>query len=121
MYKFWLRPRSLSTAQAYHDDSAVTDELVDFILEPGLQPGAADVFLDFICYSFGPLPEELIPKATCPILIGWGEKDPWEPIELGRAYGEFENVEDFVVLPNVGHCPQVSVRYPLGLGARVLS
>ncbi|GAQ80233.1 alpha/beta-hydrolases superfamily protein [Klebsormidium nitens] len=92
--------------QAYHDDSAVTDELVDFILTPGLQPGAADVFLDFICYSFGPLPEELIPRATCPILIGWGEKDPWEPVELGRAYGEFDNVEEFVVLPNVGHCPQ---------------
>ncbi|CAB4281656.1 unnamed protein product [Prunus armeniaca] len=37
---------------------------------------------------------------------GWGEKDPWEPIELGRAYGKFNSVEDYVVLPNVGHCPQ---------------
>ena len=44
----------------------------------------------------------------CPVLIAWGDKDPWEPIELGRAYGNFESVEDFVVLPNVGHCPQVS-------------
>lgn len=44
----------------------------------------------------------------CPVLIVWGDKDPWEPIELGRAYGNFESVEDFVVLPNVGHCPQVS-------------
>lgn len=43
----------------------------------------------------------------CPVLIGWGDKDPWEPIELGRAYGNFETVEDFVVLPDVGHCPQV--------------
>lgn len=80
--------------------------MVEKILLPGLQPGAVDVFLTFICYSEGPLPEELIPKMECPVLVVWGDKDPWEPIELGRAYGNFENVEDFVVLPNVGHCPQ---------------
>ncbi|KAL5540125.1 hypothetical protein UlMin_044274, partial [Ulmus minor] len=27
-------------------------------------------------------------------------------IDLGRAYANFDYVEDFVVLPNVGHCPQ---------------
>jgi hypothetical protein len=41
-------------------------------------------------------------------LIAWGEKDPWEPVALGRAYGDFDTVEEFVVFPNVGHCPQVS-------------
>ncbi|XP_010673479.1 uncharacterized protein LOC104889848 isoform X2 [Beta vulgaris subsp. vulgaris] len=84
----------------------VTEELVEKILLPGLQPGAVDVFLEFICYSDGPLPEELLPQVKCPVLIGWGDKDPWEPIELGRAYGNFESVEDFIVLPGVGHCPQ---------------
>ena len=44
--------------------------------------------------------------AQCPVLIGWGEEDPWEPVELGRAYGEIATVEEFVVLPGVGHCPQ---------------
>jgi pimeloyl-ACP methyl ester carboxylesterase len=84
----------------------VTDELVQFILQPGLDPGAVDVFLEFICYSGGPLPEELLPRVKCPVLVAWGEKDPWEPVELGRAYASFDTVEDFVVLPNVGHCPQ---------------
>ncbi|XP_052116731.1 uncharacterized protein LOC107482785 isoform X2 [Arachis duranensis] len=93
--------------QCYHDTSMVTDELVEIILNPGLEPGAAEVFLEFICYSGGPLPEELLPQVTCPVLIAWGDKDPWEPIELGRNYGNFDSVEDFVVLPNVGHCPQV--------------
>lgn len=92
--------------QCYHDTSQVTDELVEKILRPGLEPGAADVFLEFVCYSDGPLPEELLPQVKCPVSIAWGDKDPWEPIELGRAYGNFETVEDFVVLPNVGHCPQ---------------
>ncbi|KAL3829264.1 hypothetical protein ACJIZ3_018066 [Penstemon smallii] len=92
--------------QCYYDKSQVTDELVKIILEPGLDPGAVDVFLEFICYSEGPLPEELLPLVKCPVLVAWGDKDPWEPIELGRAYAQFDSVQDFVVLPNVGHCPQ---------------
>ena len=55
----------------------------------------------------------LLFSLQCPVLIAWGDKDPWEPIELGRAYGNFESVEDFVVLPNVGHCPQVSLSLSL--------
>ncbi|PKA62827.1 putative esterase D14L [Apostasia shenzhenica] len=93
--------------KCYHDKSAVTDELVQMILQPGLEPGAADVFLEFICYSEGPLPEELLPKVKCPVLVAWGDKDPWEPIELGKAYADFDAVEDFVILPGVGHCPQI--------------
>ncbi|XP_027915743.1 pheophytinase, chloroplastic [Vigna unguiculata] len=92
--------------QCYHDTSKVTDELVQIILGPGLEPGAAEVFLEFICYSGGPLPEELLPQVKCPVLIAWGDKDPWEPIEIGRNYENFDSVEDFIVLPNVGHCPQ---------------
>ncbi|KAL8484532.1 hypothetical protein ACS0TY_027005 [Phlomoides rotata] len=95
--------------QCYYDTSQVTDELVQIILQPGLDPGAADVFLEFICYSEGPLPEELLPLVKCPLLVGWGDKDPWEPIDLGRAYAEFDCVEEFVVLPNVGHCPQMEL------------
>lgn len=41
--------------------------------------------------------------------MAWGDKDPWEPIELGKAYANFDCVEDFVTLPDVGHCPQVSL------------
>ncbi|XP_054807901.1 pheophytinase, chloroplastic isoform X2 [Prosopis cineraria] len=92
--------------QCYHDTSKVTNELVQIILNPGLQPGAAEVFLEFICYSGGPLPEELLPQVKCPVLIAWGDKDPWEPIEIGRNFKYFDSVEDFIVLPNVGHCPQ---------------
>ena len=44
--------------QCYSDPAAVDDELVDIILTPGLQPGAVAVFLDFISYSSGPLPEQ---------------------------------------------------------------
>ncbi|XP_068638188.1 uncharacterized protein [Aristolochia californica] len=107
-YRAVATPKSVKSilSQCYYDTSKVTDELVEKILLPGLEPGAADVFLEFICYSDGPLPEELLPQVKCPVIVAWGDKDPWEPIELGQAYGEFDTVEDFVVLPNVGHCPQ---------------
>ncbi|KAK9999793.1 hypothetical protein SO802_019396 [Lithocarpus litseifolius] len=107
-YKSVATPDSVRSilCQCYHDTSQVTEELVQKILNPGLEPGAADVFLEFICYSAGPLPEELLPQVKCPILIAWGDKDPWEPLDLGRNYENFDSVEDFIVLPNVGHCPQ---------------
>jgi hypothetical protein len=47
----------------------VTDELVQIILQPGLDPGAVDVFLEFICYSGGPLPEELLPLVKVRMIL----------------------------------------------------
>lgn len=92
--------------QAYCRPEAVTENLVNSLLEPASQPGAADVFLAFVCYSQGPLAEDLLPDITCPVLILWGEKDPWEPVDLGKEMAQFSVVEDFIVLEGVGHCPQ---------------
>jgi hypothetical protein len=65
-------------SQCYHDTSKVTDELVQLILSPGLEPGAVDVFLEFICYSGGPLPEELLPQVKVCFLPPYMRK--WEVI-----------------------------------------
>ncbi len=92
--------------QAYGRPETVTDELVDLLLAPARDPGAADVFLAFVRYSQGPLAEDLLPQLTCPVLMLWGTADPWEPIELGRALAEFPVVEQFIPLDGVGHCPQ---------------
>ncbi len=92
--------------QAYGHPEAVTDELVSLLLEPAFDPGAVDVFLAFIRYSQGPIPEDLLPQLTCPTLILWGQADPWEPVELARAYGDYPAVEAFIELAGIGHCPQ---------------
>ncbi len=92
--------------QAYGDPSAVTDELVDILLAPAQETGAADVFLAFVRYSQGPLPEDLLPQVTCPTYFLWGAADPWEPIAEGRALAAFDCVRQFVPLAGVGHCPQ---------------
>ena len=37
-------------------------------------------------------------------MFGWGDKDPWENVKMGRELYE-PMVRDFVELPGVGHCP----------------
>jgi pimeloyl-ACP methyl ester carboxylesterase len=93
-------------SEAYGDATAVTEELVDVILTPGLDPAAVHVFLDFISYSSGPLPEELLAAATVPVSLVWGAADPWEKVEWGRELARAAAVEEWVELPGVGHCPQ---------------
>jgi pimeloyl-ACP methyl ester carboxylesterase len=92
--------------KAYQRPEAVTDELIEIIMTPAADPGAADVFLAFTAYSQGPLAEDLLEVLPCPALILWGTKDPWEPIELGRKLAEFPVVEQFIPLEGLGHCPQ---------------
>lgn len=102
------RPRAVRNVllQAYPRAEAVTDELVELILEPSRDPGAVGVFVAFTGYSQGPLAEDLLPQLQCPTIILWGEADPWEPLALGRAFGDFPTVDRFIVLPGLGHCPQ---------------
>jgi len=95
--------------QAYHRSEAVTDELVDMLLEPAKDEGAVDVFLAFTRYSQGPLPEDLLPLLPCPALVLWGVEDPWEPIERGRQFAGFPAVEAFIPIEGAGHCPQDEV------------
>jgi pimeloyl-ACP methyl ester carboxylesterase len=75
-------------------------------MAPAADPGAAEVFLNFTAYSWGPLPEDLLPQLTCPAIAIWGAADPWEPIELGRTLMSVATVKEFIELPAVGHCPQ---------------
>ena len=123
-FKQVATPQTLKNilSQAYGNKEDVNDEIVDVILKPGLTPGAADVFLDFISYSSGPLPEDLFPQidsTLCPIRLLWGEEDPWEPIAMGKKlYAPF--ADEFVPLKGAGHCPMDQVSY-ISYSCRILS
>ncbi len=79
--------------QAYKNPEAVTDELIDMLMEPAVNPGAVDVFVAFTRYSSGPLPEDLLPILPCPAIMLWGTEDPWEPIALGRELANYPQVQ----------------------------
>jgi pimeloyl-ACP methyl ester carboxylesterase len=93
-------------SQAYRRPEAVTDELIDMLMAPASDIGAVEVFLAFTRYSQGPLPEDLLAVLPCPAILLWGTEDPWEPVELGRELANFPQVEKFIPIEGVGHCPQ---------------
>lgn len=72
------KPKTLRAvlSQAYGRQDAITDELLELLLGPAFEPGAVEVFLQFIQYDHGPLAEDLLPQMCCPISILWGEADP---------------------------------------------
>ena len=92
--------------QAYVNSEAVTEELVDILMKPAGDPGAVAVFLAFTSYSHGPLAEDLLPQLPCLAIILWGTADPWEPVDLGRELANYPQVQKFIPLEGVGHCPQ---------------
>lgn len=94
--------------QVYRDRAAVTDELVDLIYQPSCDPNAQKVFASILTAPPGPKPEELLPQVNCPLLILWGEDDPWTPISGAKIYQILEaNRSDvkFQSIPRAGHCP----------------
>jgi pimeloyl-ACP methyl ester carboxylesterase len=96
-----------SLKQVYRDPDAITDELIDLIYEPSCHPGAQQVFASILTAPAGPRPIDLFPKIQAPLLVLWGEADPWTPIAGAKIYQNLidtHNVE-FVAIPHTGHCP----------------
>jgi pimeloyl-ACP methyl ester carboxylesterase len=104
------KPRLRRTLQqVYHDRTAVTDELIELIYQPSCDPGAQQVFAAILTAPPGPSPQELLPRVTQPLLILWGEADPWTPITGAKIYQDLSSQSPdrvtFTAIPNTGHCP----------------
>lgn len=103
------KPRLRQTLkQVYCDHTAITDELVDLLYKPSCDPGAQKVFAAILTAPPGPRPEELLPKVKQPLLVLWGENDPWTPITGSKIYQDLAAQSPqvtFIPIPNTGHCP----------------
>lgn len=94
--------------QVYRDSEAITEELVDLLYTPSCDPGAQQVFASVLTAPAGPSPVELLPKVKHPLLVIWGEDDPWTPIAGAAIYQQQRETGpdvEFVGIPNAGHCP----------------
>lgn len=103
--------------QVYRDRAAVTDELVEMLYQPSCDPGAQEVFASVITAPPGPSPKELLPEIQQPLLVLWGDADPWTPIQGSKIYQDQEGIT-FHPIPGAGHCPHDEV--PEVVNARLL-
>ncbi len=94
--------------QVYCNRAAITEELVELLYRPSCDVGAQKVFASILTAPAGPSISELLPKVKHPLLVLWGEDDPWTPVKGGQIFREFgENGYSikFVSIPKTGHCP----------------
>ncbi|NEO85898.1 MAG: alpha/beta fold hydrolase [Spirulina sp. SIO3F2] len=94
--------------QVYCDRTAVTDELVEMLYRPSCEPGAQQVFASVLTAPPGPSPSELLPHIQQPLLVLWGDADPWTPIKGAEIYTTHPDVTFHPIL-NAGHCPHDEV------------
>ncbi len=93
--------------QVYRNRDAITDELVELLYRPSCDPGAQKVFASILSAPPGPRIEELLPHVQVPLLVLWGEDDPWTPVTGGRIFEQMSQSQpiEFVSIPKTGHCP----------------
>jgi pimeloyl-ACP methyl ester carboxylesterase len=94
--------------QVYRDRNAVTDELVEMLYQPSCDIGAQQVFASVLTAPPGLSPDLLLPNLQHPLLILWGEEDPWTPIKGAKIYQDLaiNNASvEFYPIPTAGHCP----------------
>ncbi|MED6200916.1 hypothetical protein PIB30_089992 [Stylosanthes scabra] len=97
-------------SSVYGNKDSVDEELVDIIREPANDEGALDAFVSIVTGPPGPNPVQLMPKISLPVLLLWGNEDPFTPLDgpVGKYFSslasEKENVK-LCVLEGVGHCP----------------
>ncbi|KAL8134696.1 uncharacterized protein LOC141713041 [Apium graveolens] len=99
-------------SSVYSNKESVDDELVEIIKNPAEGEGALDAFVAIVTGPPGPNPVQLMPKITIPVLILWGDDDPFTPLDgpIGNYFSSLptshgsDNVSLFV-LEGVGHCP----------------
>ncbi|MEX0272662.1 alpha/beta fold hydrolase [Leptolyngbyaceae cyanobacterium UHCC 1019] len=104
--KFLIR-RTLE--KVYLDQSAVTDRLVEEIYQPSCDPGAPKVFASVFRTPQGERVDVLLSQLTCPLLMLWGEADPWiNARDRGAKFRDYyPQLTEYYL--QAGHCPHDEV------------
>jgi pimeloyl-ACP methyl ester carboxylesterase len=103
----WVIRQTLE--KVYLDKSAITDQLVEDIYRPAYDSGAMEVFVSVFSTPQGEKVDVLLKQLTCPLLILWGEADPWmNARERSHKFRQYypELTEHFLT---AGHCPHDEV------------
>jgi pimeloyl-ACP methyl ester carboxylesterase len=93
--------------QVYGNHAAITDELVEILYQPSCDRGAQKVFASILTAPPGPRIQDLLPRIQHPLLVLWGEADPWTPIKGSQIFQDAATRIPVQVVPisATGHCP----------------
>lgn len=108
----YMRQRSIirkTLERVYLDQSAVTDQLVEEIYQPSCDPNAAKVFASFFKTPQGEKVDILLQQMTCPLLLLWGEGDPWMNTKSRAAKFRQHYAQITEHFLQAGHCPHDEV------------
>jgi pimeloyl-ACP methyl ester carboxylesterase len=104
----YVRQRSVirkTLKKVYFNTNAVTEQLVEDIYRPSSDKGAAEVFNAVFKTPQGEKVDLLLGQMQCPLLLLWGEKDPWiNARERGSKFRQYypQLIEHYL---EAGHCP----------------
>lgn len=91
--------------KVYVNQDAVTERLIEEIRRPSDDPGAAKVFAAVFNTPEGAKVDQLLEQLSCPLMMIWGEKDPWiNARERGEKFKQhYPNLVEHYL--ESGHCP----------------
>jgi pimeloyl-ACP methyl ester carboxylesterase len=95
--------------RVYLDQTAVTDQLVEEIYRPSCDPGAARVFASVFKSPRGEKIDILLNQMSCPLLLLWGEGDPWMNARSRGALFRQHYPQLKECYLQAGHCPHDEV------------
>jgi pimeloyl-ACP methyl ester carboxylesterase len=104
----YVRQRSVirkTLNKVYFDTNAVTEQLIEDIYRPSCDRGAAEVFNAVFKTPQGEKVDVLLGQMQCPLLLLWGEKDPWiNARDRGEKFRQFyPQLTEYYL--EAGHCP----------------
>lgn len=97
-YNYHSFQKLLRSAYATEPDS----EAVNGYMKPFFQKRSASAIFDMAASKEKfPISDQ---KLNMPMLVIWGEKDSWIPIQAGKKFSERHQLRDFKVINGAGHC-----------------
>lgn len=108
----YMRQRSVvrdTLKRVYLNHEAITEDLIDDILQAAADEGAIDVFASIFSSPQGEKIDTLLEQLTCPLLMLWGKGDPWMNAESrgARFRQHYPTLTEHYL--HAGHCPHDEV------------
>lgn len=111
LFQYLRQPRTIrrTLKQVYVNQDAVTDQLVADIRRPSEDPGALQVFSSVFKSPQGEKNDVLLGQLQCPLLLLWGQGDPWMKVRDRAPKFRAACPELTEYFLEAGHCPHDEV------------